>query len=202
MCATLHLALAWLVMMAAVVGALGLQRAGRGGRRPHFDRHRRGRRALADPEPRGARIRARGDADPDLVSARRLGGRRRRRGARLPDQRPRRPGLVGGLVLIVMLIGFTVMQFAFSGASGGGTAATTASGARLRWPARAKRSSTGTWSTTRSAAARRSKASSAEARRARGAGRGLARRAASARPRPLLAGARRAPATALRPHQS
>jgi diguanylate cyclase (GGDEF)-like protein/PAS domain S-box-containing protein len=29
------------------------------------------------------------------------------------------PGLVGGLVLIVMLIGFTVMQFAFSGARGG-----------------------------------------------------------------------------------
>jgi diguanylate cyclase (GGDEF)-like protein/PAS domain S-box-containing protein len=28
------------------------------------------------------------------------------------------PGLVGGLVLIVMLIGFTVMQFAFSGAGG------------------------------------------------------------------------------------
>ncbi len=30
------------------------------------------------------------------------------------------PGLVGGLVLIVMLIGFTVMQFAFSGAGGRG----------------------------------------------------------------------------------
>ena len=30
------------------------------------------------------------------------------------------PGLVGGLVLIVMLIGFTVMQFAFSGAGGAG----------------------------------------------------------------------------------
>ena len=30
------------------------------------------------------------------------------------------PGLVGGLVLIVMLIGFTVMQFAFSGARGAG----------------------------------------------------------------------------------
>ncbi len=30
------------------------------------------------------------------------------------------PGLVGGLVLIVMLIGFTVMQFAFSGARSGG----------------------------------------------------------------------------------
>ena len=29
------------------------------------------------------------------------------------------PGLVGGLVLIVMLIGFTVMQFAFSGSSSG-----------------------------------------------------------------------------------
>ncbi len=29
------------------------------------------------------------------------------------------PGLVGGLVLIVMLIGFTVLQFAFSGARGG-----------------------------------------------------------------------------------
>ena len=29
------------------------------------------------------------------------------------------PGLVGGLVLIVMLIGFTVMQFAFSGSGGG-----------------------------------------------------------------------------------
>ena len=32
------------------------------------------------------------------------------------------PGLVGGLVLIVMLIGFTVMQFAFSGAGGGAEA--------------------------------------------------------------------------------
>ena len=33
------------------------------------------------------------------------------------------PGLVGGLVLIVMLIGFTVMQFAFSGAGGGAATA-------------------------------------------------------------------------------
>ncbi len=33
------------------------------------------------------------------------------------------PGLVGGLVLIVMLIGFTVMQFAFSGSGGGGESA-------------------------------------------------------------------------------
>ena len=31
------------------------------------------------------------------------------------------PGLVGGLVLIVMLIGFTVMQYAFSGVGGGGS---------------------------------------------------------------------------------
>ena len=37
------------------------------------------------------------------------------------------PGLVGGLVLIVMLIGFTVMQFAFSGAGGGRTTARTPS---------------------------------------------------------------------------
>ena len=33
------------------------------------------------------------------------------------------PGLIGGLVLIVMLIGFTVMQFAFSGSGGGAATA-------------------------------------------------------------------------------
>ena len=41
------------------------------------------------------------------------------------------PGLIGGLVLIVMLIGFTIMQIAFSG-SGASIAAPTPSGARWR----------------------------------------------------------------------
>ena len=78
----LHVGLVWLLLMAAVVGAFGLQRADRGGRGAHLDRHRRGDRPAADPEPRGARLGPRGHADPDLVPARRLGRRGRRRGAR------------------------------------------------------------------------------------------------------------------------
>jgi len=58
-------------------------------------------------------------ADPDLVPAGGLGDRRRHERRGLRHQRHRRPALLGGLVLIVMLIGFTVMQHAFAG--GGAT---------------------------------------------------------------------------------
>ena len=88
----MHFALAWLVLMAAVVAPLGLQRAGGGRRRAHFDRDRRRRRPAPHPEPRRARLRPRGDADPDLVSAGGLGGGGGRGGARLSDQRSRRAG--------------------------------------------------------------------------------------------------------------
>ena len=108
------------------------------------------------------------------------------------------PGLVGGLVLIVMLIGFTVMQFAFSGA-------------RRRWRRRRRRRTPrardgrfgrgdlrlerGQRRDQRQRRARRP--ARPQARRARRAGRQLARGSASARPRPLHAGARRPAASAL-----
>ena len=62
------------------------------------------------------------------------------------------PGLIGGLVLIVMLIGFTIMQSAFSGGA-------TAHGAdaerrALAMTGAATRSSTGTSAPTRSTAAK------------------------------------------------
>ena len=113
------------------------------------------------------------------------------------------PGLVGGLVLIVMLIGFTVMQFAFSGSAGvvdnGPDAerrslAMTGSGEGDLRLERARRRGQ------RQRGDR--KPARAQARRARGAGGGLARRAASPRSRPLHAGARRAPASALGSDQS
>ena len=52
----LHIGLVWLLLMAVVVGAVRLQRAGRGGRRAHFDRQRRRHRLDADPRrwPRAA----------------------------------------------------------------------------------------------------------------------------------------------------
>ena len=113
------------------------------------------------------------------------------------------PGLVGGLVLIVMLIGFTVMQFAFSGSGGAmdsgpdaerRSLAMTGSGeAIFDWNVLDRRSE-------RQRGDR--KPARAEARRARGAGGWLARRAASSRSRPLHAGAGRAPASALGPDQS
>ena len=113
------------------------------------------------------------------------------------------PGLVGGLVLIVMLIGFTVMQFAFSGSGG-------AHGQRpRRRAALAGHDRIGRGDLRLERADRRSerqrgdrKPAGLEARRARGAGGWLARRAASSRSRPLHAGAGRAPASALGPDQS
>ena len=59
------------------------------------------------------------------------GGRRRRRLGVLTNDLAS-PGLIGGLVLIVMLIGFTIMQNAFSGSGALLPAATTSSGARWR----------------------------------------------------------------------
>ena len=63
-----------------------------------------------------ARLRPRRHAGADLASADRLGDR----GAASPSRDSSttiscRPALIGGLVLIVMLIGFTVMQHAFAG---------------------------------------------------------------------------------------
>ena len=52
---------------------------------------------------------------PDLVPAAGLGGLRRLHRHRHAHQRSRRPGADRGLVLIVMLIGFTIMQNAFAG---------------------------------------------------------------------------------------
>ena len=81
------------------------------------------------------RLRPRGAADPDLVSARGLGRSPRR--WPLPASITNDivgPALLGGLVLIVMLIGFTVMQHAFAG--GVTTASSpTSSAARSRSPA-------------------------------------------------------------------
>ena len=81
-----HFAFAWLVLMGGRGRALGLQSGDRRGRGEDLHRHRRRHWIPAHPEPRGARVRPRRDADPDLVSARGLGGGRGRGGARLSDQ--------------------------------------------------------------------------------------------------------------------
>ena len=88
----LHIGLVWLLLMAAVVGLSIYNRAGRRRRRAHFDRHRRGDRLPAHPLDGGARLGPRGDADPDLVPARRLGRSppARRRSASSPTISPRR----------------------------------------------------------------------------------------------------------------
>ena len=93
-----HFALAWLAPDGGRRGAVGLQRAGCGGRRAILHRHCRRRRLPAHFEPCRARLRPRGDADPDLVSSGCLGGGGGGGRARLSDQRPcgagagRRPG--------------------------------------------------------------------------------------------------------------
>ena len=81
-----HFALAWLVLMGAVVGLFGLQSGGSRGSGEDLHRHCRRHWDPAHPEPRGARVRPRRDADPDLVLARGLGGGRGSGGARLSDQ--------------------------------------------------------------------------------------------------------------------
>ena len=108
------------------------------------------------------------------------------------------PGLVGGLVLIVMLIGFTVMQFAFSGAGGGADSGADAERRSLAMTGSGE--AIFDWNVVNdeiSGSRGDRKPARPEARRARGAGRRLARRAPSARSRPLHAGARRAPSSAL-----
>ena len=109
------------------------------------------------------------------------------------------PALLGGLVLIVMLIGFTVMQHAFAGGITHGIVtdverralALTGAGDMIwDWDVSADRVFT---SPETEAAAR------PQARRARRPGGALARRAASARPRPLPRRARRRARTAPRP---
>ncbi len=143
--------------------ALGVQRAGRGRRRPHLDRDRRGRRPVADPQPRGARLRSGGDADPDLVPARRLGGGGRRRGARLSHQRPRLAGprRRPGADRHADRLHRDAVRFLRRAERRRRRRRRRESDGRWRWRDRARRSSTGTWSTTRSAAASRWKISSA-----------------------------------------
>ena len=197
----LHIGAVWLLLMAVVVGLSIYNRADRGGRRAHLDRHRRRHRLVADPQPRGARLGPRGDVDSDLVPARRLGGGGGAAAMGVSPTISPRPGLIGGLVLIVMLIGFTIMQSAFSGAgrcSAGGAdaerralAMTGCGDAIFDWNVVATRST--------SAATSR-----AQLGLRRGALEGpageLARNPAPARPRPLRRRARRPAAPALGPH--
>ena len=113
------------------------------------------------------------------------------------------PGLIGGLVLIVMLIGFTIMQFAFSGSGGAMDSGPDAERRSLAMTGSGE--AIFDWNVLTDEVSRQRgdrKPARSEARRARRAGRGLARRAASARSRPLHARARRAPASALGPDQS
>ena len=113
------------------------------------------------------------------------------------------PGLVGGLVLIVMLIGFTVMQFAFSGS--GGVADSGPDAERRSLAMTGSGEGIFDWNVLAdevSGSEVDRKPARAQARRPRGAGRRLARRAPSPRSRPLYAGARRAPPSALGPDQS
>ena len=101
----------------------------RGAVRPHLRRHRRSaprRRPCAappaSPSPasarpdrlsRAARPGPRAVADPELDAAARLAVRRRHDRARQAVRRHRGVGLAAGLVLILVLLGFTVTQFAF-----------------------------------------------------------------------------------------
>ncbi len=117
----------WHVRYAHITHRLaGLSRRAGGGRAVRSGRRLRHRAAVAAARrhcrlrprrlSRHPRLRSRGAADPDLVPAGRLGDRRRPDGrrARSPTTSSA-PALLGGLVLIVMLIGFTVMQHAFAG---------------------------------------------------------------------------------------
>ena len=74
-----------------------------------------GDRPHSDPDLGRARLRSGGHADPDLVPAAVwvVAAGAAALGYLTNDLAS--PGLIGGLVLIVMLIGFTVMQYAFSG---------------------------------------------------------------------------------------
>ena len=170
-----------------------LQRAGRRGRGAHLDRHRRGDRVPADPEHGGARFRPRGHADSDLVPARRLGGAAGAAALGCLTNDLAAPGLIGGLVLIVMLIGFTIMQNAFSA-----TRRRSRRRRRRRTPGagddRMRRRDFRLERRRRPDLRQRRDREPArlEARRARRAGRRLARHSAPARPRPLFGGARRA----------
>jgi hypothetical protein len=100
------------------------------------------------------------------------------------------PALIGGLVLIVMLIGFTVMQHAFAGGALAQGRQRRERG-RWRWRAPATSSSTGMCRPTGSSSAPRSSSSSASSAARSRAGLGLARTHPSLRPRPLSRRARR-----------
>ena len=113
------------------------------------------------------------------------------------------PGLIGGLVLIVMLIGFTIMQSAFATASGleahrRGRRTARAGDDRLRrFDLRLERRRRPDLRQPR-----RGDPTGPEARRARGTGGAMDGYPSSARSRPLRGVARRAAATALGPHSS
>ncbi len=110
-----HVAMAWLAFLVALIGLAIFDAPIGGGRCADFARdHCRGRLhpgALSfDP-----RLRSRGDADPDLVLLLVwvVAAGFTVTGSITNDLVS--PALIGGLVLIVMLIGFTVMQNAFAG---------------------------------------------------------------------------------------
>ena len=111
-----HITVGWLAFLGALVGGRAVRSGGRLRHRAHVARCRRGRSGLAlviylvDP-----RLRPRGAADPDLAPAGRLGVRRGLAVTGVVTNDIVGPALLGGLVLIVMLIGFTVMQHAFAG---------------------------------------------------------------------------------------
>ncbi len=112
------------------------------------------------------------------------------------------PGLIGGLVLIVMLIGFTIMQNAF--AESGGVRAGGADAERRALAMTGCGDAIFDWNVGRGPDLRQRRdrePARLETRRARRAGRGLARYPPPARPRPLFGGARRRPPAAVGPHQ-
>ena len=96
----------------------GLQSGDGRGSGENLNRHRRRNRIPAHFKLGGARIGPRRDAIPTwyLLAVWVVAAGAAALGYLTNDLAA--PGLVGGLVLIVMLIGFTVMQFAFSGSSG------------------------------------------------------------------------------------
>ena len=111
-----HVAVLWLLGLALLAGVIAVDPSVAAGvARMSLGADRRGR-PRRDPVARDPRLRPRHHADPDLDHPALLGGRRIAR-----RDRPHRPApscsrhSSGGLVLIVMLIAFTIMQHAFAG---------------------------------------------------------------------------------------
>ena len=84
-----HITAGWLVFLGALDRGRGVQSGGRVRRRAHLACDRRGRGPRARGLSRGARLRPRGAADPDLAAAGRVGVRREPCGQRHRDQRHR-----------------------------------------------------------------------------------------------------------------